>query len=35
MTYVCGGRQYVVIYAGGNARGQGRLGDVVMAFGVE
>ncbi|MDE0177359.1 MAG: pyrroloquinoline quinone-dependent dehydrogenase [Gammaproteobacteria bacterium] len=35
MTYVWGGRQYVVIYAGGNGRGQGRLGDVVMAFGVE
>ena len=35
MTYAWEGRQFVVIYAGGNARGQGRLGDVVMAFGVE
>ena len=35
MTYVWGARQYVVIYAGGHSRGLGRLGDVVMAFGVE
>ena len=34
MTYVWGGRQYVVIYAGGHSRGLGRLGDVVMAFGL-
>ena len=35
MTYVREGRQYVVIYAGGNPAAQGRLGDVVMAFGLE
>ena len=35
MTYVWRGRQYVVIYAGGNSRAQARLGDVVIAFGVE
>ncbi len=34
MTYVWEGRQYVVIQAGGNPAGQGRLGDVVMAFGL-
>ena len=35
MTYVREGRQYVVIYAGGNPAAQGRLGDVVVAFGIE
>ena len=35
MTYVWDGRQYVVIYAWGNPAAQGRLGDVVMAFGLE
>ena len=35
LTYVRGGRQYLVIYAGGNPAAQGRLGDVVVAFGVE
>ena len=34
MTYMWEGRQYVVIYAGGNPAGQGRLGDVAMAFAV-
>ncbi len=32
MTYVWEGRQYVVIYAGGNARAGTRLGDFVVAF---
>lgn len=32
MTYAWEGRQYVVIYAGGNARGGTRLGDSVVAF---
>ena len=35
MTYVWGGRQYVAIYAGGNPAAQGRLGDAVVAFGLE
>jgi len=32
MSYVWGGRQFVVIYAGGNARLGTRLGDSVIAF---
>ncbi len=32
MTYQWEGRQYVVIYAGGNARAGTRLGDTVVAF---
>ena len=32
MTYVWNERQYVVIYAGGNARAAGDLGDSVVAF---
>jgi quinoprotein glucose dehydrogenase len=32
MTYVAGGRQFVVIAAGGNARLGTRLGDAVLAF---
>lgn len=32
MTYEWQGRQYVVIYAGGNARGGTRLGDSIIAF---
>ena len=32
MTYVWDNRQYVVIYAGGNARAVGDLGDSVIAF---
>ena len=35
MTYVREGRQYVVIYAGGNPAAQGRLGDTVLAFAVD
>ena len=32
MTYEWEGRQYVVIYAGGNARTGTRLGDTLLAF---
>ena len=32
MTYEIGGKQYVFIYAGGNARAGTRLGDSVIAF---
>ena len=35
MTYVWKGRQYVVIYAGGNPTAQGRLGDTLMAFAID
>ena len=32
MSYVWEGRQYVLIYAGGNPRSQSRLGDALVAF---
>jgi quinoprotein glucose dehydrogenase len=32
MTYVWNNRQYVLIYAGGNARAGTRLGDSILAF---
>lgn len=35
MTYVWNDRQYVVIYAGGNARAVGDLGDSVIAFALD
>ena len=35
MTYAFKGRQYVVIYAGGNPTAQGRLGDTLMAFAID
>ena len=35
MTYVREGRQYLVIYAGGNPTAYGRLGDTVLAFAVD
>jgi quinoprotein glucose dehydrogenase len=35
MTYVWNDRQYVVIYAGGNSRAVGDLGDSVIAFALE
>ena len=35
MTYQHGGRQYVVIYAGGNARAGTTLGDTVIAFSLQ
>ena len=35
MTYVWGGRQYVVLHAGGNPAALGPLGDAVVAFGLE
>ena len=35
MTYGHEGRQYVVIQAGGNARGGGKLGDAVLAFALQ
>lgn len=35
MSYQWQGRQYVVIYAGGNARGGSQLGDSVVAFALE
>ncbi|MDE0062848.1 MAG: pyrroloquinoline quinone-dependent dehydrogenase [Gammaproteobacteria bacterium] len=34
MSYVWEGRQYVLIYAGGNPRSQSRLGDALVAFGL-
>ena len=35
MTYGHEGRQYIVIQAGGNARGGGKLGDAVLAFALQ
>jgi quinoprotein glucose dehydrogenase len=32
ITYMAGGRQYVVIAAGGNSRAGTKLGDAIVAF---
>ena len=35
MTYVWEGRQYIVIYAGGNANSRSNLGDALMSFAID